>query len=221
MLSILTMEKPREFKEEYIREEKNNILKSIHYESALKAQYKGYREERNVSPDSNRDTFIALKLNIDNNRWKDTPIYIQTGKYLDEKRTEISVIFKKNGSRLFGGSNEPNILKFLIQPDLGIELNLLGKVPSVSDYMLSDIDMLYKYSDHFGELKSEYEKLLIDCILGNQINFTRSDEIENAWRLVDKIEADIKDISPFIYETRSKGPKELNDFIEKDSRNWE
>jgi glucose-6-phosphate 1-dehydrogenase len=221
ILSILTMEKPHEFKEEYIREEKNNILKSIIYESSLKAQYKGYKEENNVSSESKRETFIALKLKIQNDRWSSIPIYVQTGKYLNEKRTEISVIFKKNGSRLFKGSNKPNILKFLIQPDLGIELNLLGKIPSVSDYILSDIDMLYKYSDYFGELKSEYEKLLIDCILGNQINFTRSDEIENAWRLVDKIENDIKNISPIIYEPRSKGPSNLDEFIKKDSRNWE
>jgi glucose-6-phosphate 1-dehydrogenase len=221
MLSILTMDRPKEFTEGYIREEKNNILKTLIYKSSLKGQYDGYRDEDNVDKNSKRETFIAVKLDINSKRWENTPIYIQTGKYLNEKRTEISVVFKENEPNLFKEKNNPNVLKFLIQPELGIELKLLGKVPSISDYMLSDIDMVYRYSNFFRELKSEYEKLLIDCILGNQINFTRSDEIDNAWRLVDEIEDDIKEKEPLIYQKESKGPSNTDTFIEQDSRYWQ
>ena len=221
MLAILTMEKPTMFKEEYIREEKNNLLKSLIYKNSLKGQYEGYKNEKDVDKNSKRETFIAVKLEINNDRWKNLPVYIQTGKNLNEKRTEISVEFKPSNNNLFQNKLSSNILKFLIQPNLGIELKLLGKVPSISDYLLSDIDMIYRYSDFFGELKSEYEKLLIDCILGNQINFTRSDEIDNAWRLVDTIEKDIKEKEPLIYNKNSKGPTGLNEFIQKDSRHWD
>lgn len=220
MLSILTMDKPKEFEENYIREEKNTLLKSLVFKDCIKGQYEGYTSEDKVSPDSKRETYVAVKLEIANERWNKVPIFIETGKYLNERRTEISVVMKKNKDKLFKGNSNNNVLKFLIYPDLGIELKLLGKVPTFSNYEVTDIDMKYKYSNFFGELKSEYEKLLIDCIQGEQINFTRSDEIENAWVLVDSIQKEIKDKTPIIYPKSSKGPKETIALLKKDTLYW-
>ncbi len=219
MLSVLTMDTPYLFEEKYIRKEKNNILKKLTFSDVIKGQYIGYKEENNVSPDSLTETYIALKLEIKNSRWRNVPIYIETGKFLKEKKTEISVVFKKGNNNLFK-KNGHNVLKFLIQPALGIGLTMLAKIPSIYDYEVSNINMLYNFSDYFGEVKSEYEKLLIDCIEGNQINFTRSDEIESSWILVDKIKTDIKNKKPILYKKGSLGPTERDMFLKKDNRYW-
>ncbi|MHB8442937.1 MAG: glucose-6-phosphate dehydrogenase [Patescibacteria group bacterium] len=219
MLAILTMNKPKVFKEENIRYEKNSLISRISVTDIVKGQYEGYKEEQDVDPQSKRDTFVAMKIQISSRRWKGVPIYIKTGKMLDMKKTIISVVFKNTKKELFGGQFKGDILSFIIQPDLGIKLNFAGKVPGM-DYQIADIQMEYKYSDYFGELKSEYEKLLTDCILGNQMNFTRTDEIENSWRIVDKIENNVKDKQPLLYTKKSGGPKEAHDLINNDNRSW-
>ncbi len=219
MLAILTMNKPKVFDEDHIRYEKNSLISKISIIDTIKGQYEGYKEEQNVDPQSNRDTFVAMKLHINSRRWKGIPVYIKTGKMLDMKKTIISVVFKNIKKELFRGQFNGDILSFIIQPDLGIKLNFAGKVPGM-DYQITDVQMEYKYSDYFGELKSEYEKLLTDCILGNQMNFTRTDEIESSWRIVDKIEKEVKDKKPLMYKQNSSGPKEAQDLIKKDNRYW-
>ena len=209
MLSIISMNRPRVMNDENIRKEKNNVLKKVRIKGFIKGQYVGYREEANVSETSLRETYLFLKLFIQNKRWKGVTIYIKSGKELKYKDTSIKIYFKKIHQNSFVGDFSQNILNFMIHPNLGISLNFGGKVPG-EEYNITNIKMEYLYSEYFGELKSEYEKLLIDCINGVQVNFSSTDEIESAWSIIDNIERKIINIDPVIYKQGSLGPEVFN-----------
>ena len=219
MISILTMEKPTRFQESFIRTNKTNLIKQLTVSSVVKGQYAGYHDEPNVAPDSIIDTFIAAKLVLQSPKFKGVPIYVKAGKMLSEKKTQIVVIFKPTIRSIFEGDFSSNMLSFQIHPSFNIGLNFAGKVPGF-DYTITNMKMNSSYDNYYGELKSEYEKLMIDCILGNQMNFARTDEINASWKITDIIKDKIKNITPIIYPQGSTGPTEAETIIKSDGRSW-
>jgi glucose-6-phosphate 1-dehydrogenase len=156
----------------------------------------GYRDEPDVDPDSKTETFVAAKLFIDNLRWKDVPFYLRTGKSLAAKDTEIAITFKKVPHSMFDsaglGDMPPNILIFQIQPEEGISLSFQAKRPG-SKLCMSTLNMNFNYRSVFltdsprGEatgMPEAYQRLLLDCMAGDQTLFTRQDDVEVSWRLL-------------------------------------
>ena len=151
---------------------------------------RGYRDEPNVSPKSTTETFVALKLFIDSWRWAGVPFYLRSGKRLPKRVTEIAVYFKEAPHLLFGRRGEsirPNVLSIRIQPDEGIALNFGSKLPGPS-MEIAPVSMEFRYGSSFGvEPPEAYERLLLDCLLGDGTLFTRADEVEASWAWVSRL----------------------------------
>ncbi|HXW60542.1 MAG TPA: glucose-6-phosphate dehydrogenase, partial [Myxococcota bacterium] len=204
---------------------------------AVRAQYgpgevkgqkvKGYREEPRVSPDSTTETYVALRLLIDNWRWAEVPFYIRTGKRLARRVTEIAIRFKKSPSIMFQKTQtkelSSNLLVIHIQPEEGISLRFGAKVPGPS-VRIGDVNMSFKYKDYFGlKLGTGYETLLYDCMLGDSTLYQRADMVETGWRVVQPILDVWQAIKPKkfpTYEAGSEGPHEAERLLEKDGRTW-
>jgi glucose-6-phosphate 1-dehydrogenase len=181
-----------------------------------------------VTPDSQTPTFAALKLLIDNWRWQGVPFYLRSGKALERKVSEVVVQFKCPPHMMFGhvadGCFTPNILSLCIQPDEGIQLKFEAKVPG-SIQETRSVDMEFHYRSSFGDdpLPEAYERLLLDALNGDASLFTRSDEIERAWQLVDPIlEGWEKTGFPPLatYQAGRMGPVEADRFMARDGRMW-
>ena len=201
MLALVAMEPPVSFNADNIRDEKVKLLRSIRpFKPAdfIRAQYTqgtidgkdvpGYKDESQVQPNSKTETFIAAKLFIDNPRWKDVPFYLRTGKRLKHKDTEIAITFKKVPHSMFASSGleemPPNVLVLQIQPEEGISLSFQAKRPG-SKICMSTLNMNFSYASVFGvDMPEAYQRLLLDCMLGDQTLFTRSDDIEVTWKLL-------------------------------------
>ena len=207
VLSLFAMEPPVAFDPDAVRDEKLKVLKALRYIPAsdfeqyvVRAQYaagssggqavRGYREEPNVSPTSTTETFVALKLFIDSWRWAGVPFYLRSGKRLPKRVTEIAVFFKEAPHLLFGRRGEsirPNVLAIRIQPDEGIALNFGSKLPGPA-MEIAPVSMEFRYGSSFGvEPPEAYERLLLDCLLGDMTLFTRADEVEASWAWVSRI----------------------------------
>ncbi len=207
VLSLFAMEPPIAFDPDAVRDEKLKVLKALRYIPAsdfeqyvVRAQYAagssggqavpGYRQERNVSPSSATETFVALKLFIDSWRWAGVPFYLRSGKRLPKRVTEIAVHFKEAPHLLFGRRGEsirPNVLAIRIQPDEGIALNFGSKLPGPA-MEIAPVSMEFRYGSSFGvEPPEAYERLLLDCLLGDGTLFTRADEVEASWAWVSRI----------------------------------
>ena len=234
LTSLVAMEPPASFEATALRNEKVKVLSSIRpiktdevAQSTVQAQYKGYREENGVSPDSTTPTYAAVKLQIDNWRWQGVPFYLRSGKGLKEKLTQITIEFKEPPHLLFSTKNgrlTPNMLVLYLQPDEGIHWRFEAKVPDTIADMRS-VDMEFHYADSFGKtaIPESYERLLLDAITGDASLYTRADEVETAWGLIDPIiEAwASKDSQPLAsYELGSWGPTESDDMIARDKRQW-
>ena len=233
LVSLVGMEPPASFEATALRNEKVKVLSSIQpmkKENAARrtvlAQYKGYRDEKGVDPDSRTPTYAALKLQIDNWRWQGVPFYLRSGKCLKEKLSQITIEFKKPPHLLFPsaeGDLTPNMLVLYLQPDEGIHWRFEAKVPDTVARMRS-VDMEFHYEDSFGKttLPDAYERLLLDVLNGDASLFTRADEVETAWALIDPIiEAwESQKKQPVLYEPGSWGPKEAEDLLVKDKRQW-
>ncbi len=243
MLSLVAMEPPVSFEADQIRDEKVKLLRSIRpFEPDLldkfviRGQYGagsvngeavvGYRSEPGVSPDSKTETFVAAKLFIDNWRWKDVPFYLRTGKRLSAKDTEIAITFKRIPHSMFlaVGLDEmpPNVLILQIQPEEGISLSFQTKRPG-SKICMSTLNMRFCYSDVFDtELPEAYQRLLLDCMVGDQMLFTRQDDVEISWQLMMPVlhawENSIA--SPFEYRSGSESFPQADLLIEPDGRKW-
>ncbi len=186
----------------------------------------GYRKETGVPPDSQTETFAALKLFIDNWRWSGTPFYLRTGKFLTEKLSEVVVRFRSPPLTLFQKQCEfpvyPNDLIIRVQPDEGFSWRLNGKVPGGQMHIKPvAMDMFYKTTFNV-EPPEAYERLIFDAMTGDQTLFIRGDEAEAAWAVIDPIEqgwAQSK-TPPQEYAPGSWGPKRAMDLIEKDGRRW-
>ncbi|MGD8753823.1 MAG: glucose-6-phosphate dehydrogenase, partial [Anaerolineales bacterium] len=234
LLSMVAMESPASFDADAIRNDKVKLLSSIRpidLNDTVFGQYEGYRDTDNVDPNSHTPTFAALKLYIDNWRWNGVPFYLRSGKALKRKNTEIVIEFQKPPHLMFDFGDEsmftPNIISLCLQPNEGIHLKFGAKIPD-SDQEIRAVDMEFHYSSTFKDdtLPDAYERLLLEALKGDASLFTRSDGIENAWRLIDPINIKlkskkIKDISPLIsYKPGTWGPKEADNLLKRDGRIW-
>lgn len=224
MLSLIAMNEPKELTTEDLRQEKFNVLKALRpYDTqsvktgALRAQYAGYTKE--LGRPSQTETYVALKVFVDNERWQGVPFYLRTGKALNSKVTEISVHFKELPRCLFRGC-AANVLTFRIQPNESVSLRINNKIPGFGiELHQSRLD--FSFSQTFkGELPSAYERLLLDFMEGDQRLFIRSDEIEASWKFVDSLLNNWQNLPLVSYPKGSSGPAEAEDFIKKDSREW-
>src|SRR6266853_2927475 len=242
LLCLVAMEAPSDLTADSIRDEKvkvvhclrrmaadevaSNVVRGQYAEGAINGEsVPGYRSEKNVDPQSMTDTFVALRLNIDNWRWWDVPIYMRVGKRLPKSGTEISVHFKKAPFVLFNKeTNEANVLVIRIQPDEGISLRMQAKMPGTS-FRIEPVKMDFHYGTSFGKASPEaYERLLLDAMSGDATLFARRDEVEEAWAFIDPIENAwaVKKDAPglFFYPAGSWGPEEADDLLARDGRAW-
>ena len=233
LTSLVAMEPPSSFDASALRNEKVKVLNSIRpmrpedvMKRTVRAQYKGYREENGVNSDSITPTYAAVKLQIDNWRWQGVPFYLRSGKGLKEKLTQITIEFKEPPHLLFpteSGRLTPNMLVLYLQPDEGIHWRFEAKVPDTIADMRS-VDMEFHYEDSFGKaaIPEAYERLLLDTIMGEASLFTRADEVETAWGLIDPIietwSADGSSLA--LYESGSWGPSESDAMLARDNRKW-
>ncbi len=241
---LTAMEPPNYLDADSIRTEKVKILEAtrladVHNlsRSAIRGQYSsgwmkgdpipGYRDEPGVAPGSVNASFVAMKFMVDNWRWKDVPFYLRTGKRLPKKVSEIAVQFKDVPLSIFQSASRqanPNVLTMQIYPNEGISLQFEAKMPG-TELRTRTVDMDFNYQSAFGVKSSDaYDRLLIDCMLGDQTLFTRSDEVEEAWRIVTPAlsawEADLDPNSISLYEAGTWGPLAAEDLINDDGRRW-
>jgi glucose-6-phosphate 1-dehydrogenase len=226
MLALIAMDEPYNLTSEYIREEKLKVLE--HLESLDKSkikqriclgQYLGYNQD--VGRVSKTETFFALKTYINLPRWSGVPFYLRTGKRLSKKLTQISVHFREPVRCLFEGCGS-NVLTFQIQPDESVFLKINNKIPGLGIKLLSG-NLEFGYKKVFkGEIPSAYERLLLDFMQGDQRLFIGSKEVEAAWRFVDGIKTNIqlKKLPVHGYKPGTNGPKEAENFIIKDAKEW-
>lgn len=235
LLSLVAMEPPASYKADDLRDEKVKVIKAIRKIPqdqvslhAVRGQYRGYREEEGVAPNTRTATYAAIRFYIDNWRWQGVPFYLRSGKNLKEKVSEIVIQFKRPPHLMFplpeGYEFTSNTLALCLQPDEGIHLKFETKVPdTIAD--TRSVDLEYHYKDVFGEgsIPEAYERLLLDALNGDASLFTRSDRSELAWELLDPILAawERPDGPPFaIYEPGSWGPTEADELLAGDSKKW-
>ena len=231
LLSLVTIEAPVAFNARALRQEKAKVLSAVRpvvLSDIVRAQYLGYCETPGVAPGSQTATFGAIKMLIDNWRWKGVPFYLRSGKALDRKSTEIVVVFKQPPHLMFNGSPAqepaPNVISLNVQPDEGIHLQFQAKVPGAAQEMRR-VDLAFHYRSSFGieTLPDAYERLLLDALQGDALLFASSDEIEQAWQLIDPIVqgGQLPEIPPLVtYAPGSPGPAESDELLARDGRRW-
>lgn len=224
MLAFATMDVPEQFTQQSVTKQRFKILKQLKPlpDKVVFGQYEGYTREKNVNPKSQTDTFYALKTFIDNDRFKNVPIYIRAGKRLNQTVTEISIIFKNPAKRLFKniqGGDEPNILIYRIAPNEGIVLKIVTKVPGHQTKLESEyMQFCYRVDPHKHLIPDPYERLIIDTIRGDQTFFNSAEEVEAQWSFIDPLTQNHR--KTHIYKVGSWGPKEADELIESDGRSW-
>jgi glucose-6-phosphate 1-dehydrogenase len=229
LLSLTAMEPPAAFEANALRDEKVKVLRALRpCTRNLRAQYVGYREEPEVAPESETATYAALRLFVDNWRWRDVPFYLRSGKALASKATEVAVQFKDVPHLMFPESMDtsiaPNVLSLCIQPDEGIHLRFEAKEPGAGMRSRS-VDMEFHYAEDFGEsaLPDAYERLLMDALQGDASLFARADEIELAWGLITPLLESWAGSDPpplHFYQPGSWGAPEAQTFLEESDRAW-
>ncbi|HXZ40300.1 MAG TPA: glucose-6-phosphate dehydrogenase [Terriglobales bacterium] len=244
LISLTSMEPPVSFQADAVRDEQAKILHAIQPLSAeevlsrtVRGQYgngmidgqrvPGYREEEDVPHDSKTESFVAMKLAIDNWRWADVPFYLRTGKRLGAQNTHIVIQFRRAPFVLFRDTPVenlmPNQLVLHIQPEEGISLQFAAKVPGPI-MRLGAVDMNFEYADYFGTQPSTgYERLLHDCMIGDATLFQRADMVEAGWCVVSPVLDVWKALPPRNfpnYATGTWGPKEADELLERDGRRW-
>jgi glucose-6-phosphate 1-dehydrogenase len=235
LLTLTAMEPPAEFNATSLRDEKVKVLKAVRpikpeevAPYTVRAQYRSYRDEKGVARGTETATFAAIKLYIDNWRWRNVPFYLRSGKALADKVTEISVQFRHVPHLMFplpsGQQLPPNTLSLCLQPNEGMQLSFETKQPGAGMRTRS-VDMTFLYEQDFGKntLPDAYERLILDALQGDASLFTRSDEIELAWSLIDPILQGWQgEYAPSLtfYESSTWGPSKAEEFIKADDRNW-
>jgi glucose-6-phosphate 1-dehydrogenase len=244
ILALTAMEPPGRFDPEAIRNEKAKVLQAARladgqepWKCCVRGQYgpggtaaaplPGYRQEPGVNPNSTTETYVAMKLFINNWRWQGVPFYLRTGKRLPKRISEVVLTFREAPVHLFdaaGGSPTPNQLILRIQPDEGAEIRFEVKAPG-SGMRSRPVDMAFSYDDSFGEPSDEgYVRLLADAMLGDPTLFTRSDEVEAAWRLytplLELIEESPWQLPVQAYEARTWGPAAADNLLAEDNLLW-
>ena len=235
LMTLTAIEPPAELNATSLRDEKVKVLKAIRpikpeeiKQQTLRAQYRTYRDEKGVAHRTRTATYAALKLYIDNWRWRKVPFYLRSGKALADKVSEISIQFRHVPHLMFPQVNgqllPPNVLTLTIQPNEGMHLTFETKVPGAG-MRTSSVDMAFRYERDFGKdtLPDAYERLLLDALQGDASLFTRSDEIELAWKVIDPIlKGWDEPTAPSVhfYESGTWGPSSADAFIENDGRKW-
>ncbi len=223
MLTFLAMEPPSAFEPEPLRDEKMKVLRSmrpVDPETVVRGQYEGYRDEEDVDPDSDVETYAALRVEIDNWRWAGVPFFLRTGKRLAEKRAEATIEFKEPPHLVFEQAGiegvSPNRLTIKVQPDEGISLSFMAQGPGVG-MTLQPASLEFDYASAFDtELVEAYEVLLLEAMRGDQTLFLRADIVERAWEVLTPA---LESPPPVVvYESGSWGPKEADDLIR--TRDW-
>jgi glucose-6-phosphate 1-dehydrogenase len=243
VLALTLMEPPATIDAQGIRDEKVKALRAVDIftpeevlTEVVRGQYAdgwvdgehvpAYRHEEDVAPDSNTETYVAMRLRVDNWRWAGVPIHIRTGKRLPKRVTEVVITFQGVPHLPFTAADsrglQPNALVLRIQPDEGISLRFGAKVPGQS-FKVRSVAMDFSYGAAFlEEAPDAYERLLLDAMVGDPTLFIRSDEVDQAWQIVDPIlEAWAADDAPLAsYPAGTWGPKEADQLIERDGRQW-
>ena len=239
LVALTAMEPPIDFDADAVRNEKVKVLRALHTpgpKHVVRGQYgtgfiegepvPGYREEQGVDPSSETETYVAAKLYVDNWRWADTPFYIRTGKRLPRRETTIAIQFKRAPHPPFEIDDEeglrPNVLLIHIQPDEGVSLAVGAKVPG-QGVSIRTVHMDFMYGGAFRVgLPEAYERLILDCLLGDATLFTRADEVEEQWALVDAMLAPWRRDRPHFpnYEAGSWGPLAADELLHRDGRSW-
>jgi glucose-6-phosphate 1-dehydrogenase len=243
LLSVIAMEPPALFNGNALRDEKVKVLRAVEppvgekvNELTVRGRYEAgyvggravpaYRDEKDVSPQSRTETFVAMKLGIDNWRWAGVPFYLRTGKRLPRRVTEIAIEFKQVPHLMFQsiGNVEltPNVISMRIQPDEGIALKFAAKVPGPNT-QLRPVRMDFLYGQSFGEAGPDaYERLLLDAMLGDPTLFARRDEVETAWALMQPILDGWENLPVPIYpyEAGTWGPSKADQLLSRDHRIW-
>ena len=193
MLSLIAMEHPGALDAAAIRRSRAKVLGALKLssESAVRAQYRGYRKEKDVAPDSVTETYFKIKANVENDRWRGVPYVLESGKKMKEAKTEISIYFKKTAACLCPPEEEKhhqNVLTFRIQPNEGISVVFWAKRPGF-DFALDakELSFSYKDSPDAQKLPDAYERVLYDCIRGDQTLFTSTEEVKAAWKFITPI----------------------------------
>ncbi len=243
MLALVAMEPPSAFEADAIRDEKVKLLRAIRpfdlepwSTDILRGQYiegemdgkkvPGYRQEEDVAKDSTTETFVAARLFIDNWRWRKVPFYLRTGKRLAKKVTEIAIQFRHVPHSMFEpygiGDLPPNVLVMKIQPEEGISLSFQAKSPGAKA-CITTLTMSFSYAQLFGQKQPEaYQRLLLDCMVGDQTLFNRQDDVEVSWKLINPIldawESDGGSL--YEYPAGSDSFSACDELIESDGRNW-
>jgi len=243
LLAMCAMEAPNSFSADAVRSEKAKVIQAIRAlppreaaANTVRGRYvagvvqgkavRNYRAEPNVRRDSMTETYVAMKLAIDNWRWADVPFYVRTGKALATRRTEIAIRFKQVPYALFRDLPQPtmppNELVLSVQPEEGIAMNFQAKVPG-QQLAISGVKMDFKYSDYFqSEPNTGYETLIYDCMTGDATLFQRADNIESGWAAVQPIlDAWAKGYGELVdYKAGSDGPSAADDLLLRDGRKW-
>lgn len=227
MVSAVAMEQPRSFTKDDVRRERAKVAEALSLapgSEVVRGQYKGYLDEEAVARGSKTETFAAMKLHVNTPRFEGVPFYIRAGKKMQKEVIEISVVFIQTCHILFKEYGCPeigNIITFRIQPNEGISLRFIAKKPGAK-LALEPVTMKFNYKEGFGTLGLDaYEKILLDIFSGDQILFSRSDEISSSWSLIDSVlKRWKKNDTILVYEPETWGPKEANDLIEKDNKKW-
>ncbi len=243
LVAMTAMEAPNSFSADAVRSEKVKAIQAIrvcHLKdvpcNAVRGQYAagemdgqavaGYRQEPDVSPESNIETYVALKLAIENWRWSGVPFYIRTGKRLAIRKTQIAIKFKETPAALLRDTQvkkpAPNWLLLRIQPDEGISFEFGAKIPGPT-MRLGDVRMDFKYQDYFGTAPATgYETLIYDVMIGDATLFQRADNIESGWRVVQPVLDYWAAEKPKFpnYDAGSQGPAEADDLLKHDGRAW-
>jgi glucose-6-phosphate 1-dehydrogenase len=250
LLTLTAMEPPARIQANEVRDEKVKVLQSVRpftpesiASDVVLGQYAagqrdgktvaGYREEPHVAPDSVTPTFAAMRLHIDNWRWKGVPFYLRSGKRLGERVSEIAVQFRSPPHAMFthrcAAAIQPNVLVMRVQPNEGVAMRFEVKVPGAavaltSDVEVAPVDMDFAYREAFGQRAAPaYETLLLDVMIGEATLFTRSDEVEAAWTLTDPLLHHLEEHPPAelpTYPAGTMGPREAKALIRADGYRW-
>ena len=251
LLALTAMEPPPSMTADAVRDEKVKVLKSVRWltpetipTNAVRAQYSAgvaggnlvasYRDEPDVAPDSQTPTYAAVCFHIDNWRWKGVPFYLRSGKRMPKRYSEIAVTFQAPPHLMFGGEGsnrelQPNVLVMRVQPNEGVSLNFEVKVPGAAVALtqhleVAPVDMDFSYAEAFGETAAPaYETLLLDVMIGEMTLFTRSDEVQAAWKIIDPLLKFWEDHSPRpmpTYPAGSWGPAEADRLLSLEGARW-
>ena len=239
LVALTAMEPPIEFDAESVRNEKVKVLRAMHTpgpKHVVRGQYghgfieggpvPGYRDEEGISQDSTTETYVGAKVFVDNWRWADTPFYIRTGKRMPRRETTIAIEFKRAPHPPFEDADidglRPNVLLLHVQPDEGVSLEIGAKVPG-QGMAIRTVQMDFVYGGTFRTgLPEAYERLILECLLGDATLFMRADEVEEQWALVDAVVAGWQRDKPRFpnYEAGTWGPHAAEELLQRDGRKW-